>query len=109
MYPSPRPAPPNGPSHCPRCFAAVIWCVTAHQKAQMVDHDRNPAGNQAVRQDHTGRWLVRQLSNDRPTPEAGENLHMPHIATCRAPAPRTPRPVGSRDRRGVRPSPWRPR
>lgn len=106
-YPSPRPAPRNGPGHCPRCRNPVIWCVTAHQKAQMVDADRNPDGNQAVRQDHTGRWLVRQLTRERPTPEAGENLHMPHIATCPTPAPRrTPAPRTPRGRRGVRPVRW---
>lgn len=108
-YPPPRPPAPNGPNYCPRCHQAVIWCVTAHQKAQMVDHDPNAEGNQAVRQDHTGRWLVRQLSGERPTPEGAEKLHMPHQATCPVPAPRAPRPAAGRDRRGVRPSPWRPR
>lgn len=103
-YPTTRPAAPNGPATCPRCLALVIWCTTEKQRAQMVDRDRNPDGNQAVRVDHTGRWLVRQLSNERPTPEAGEALHMPHVATCPVPAPRrTPTPGIPRGRRGVRP------
>ncbi|EPD63155.1 hypothetical protein [Streptomyces sp. HGB0020] len=105
-YPTPRPPAPNGPDRCPRCHAPVIWCVTVNQRAQMIDADRNPDGNSAVRQDHTGRWLVRQLTRERPTPEAGENLHMPHAATCPAPAPRTPRPPMPRGRQGVRLVRW---
>lgn len=107
-YPNQRPAPPNGPGHCPRCLASVIWCVTAHQKAQMVDRDRDPDGNQAVRTDHTGRWLVRQLSKERPTPEAGEKLHQPHIATCTNPAPKPAkkRLSAARVTVGVRPVRW---
>ncbi|GEC02977.1 hypothetical protein SSP24_06320 [Streptomyces spinoverrucosus] len=103
-YPTPRPPAPNGPGHCPRCLRPVIWCVTSHQNTQAVDRDRNEDGNQAVRQDHTGRWLVRQLTRERPTPEAGENLHMPHVATCPVPAPRrAPAPRVPRGRLGVRP------
>lgn len=105
-YPTPRPPATNGPGHCPRCLAAVIWCVTVNQRTQAIDTARNDDGNQAVRVDHTGRWLVRQLTSERPTPEAGENLHMPHIATCPAPAPRQPRTAGTRGRRGVRPVRW---
>ncbi|WP_432193789.1 hypothetical protein [Streptomyces sp. bgisy027] len=109
-YPTPRPPAPNGPATCPRCLAQVIWCTTERQKAQMVDRDRDERGNQAVRQDHTGRWLVRQLSKDRPTPEGAEALHMPHAATCTAP----PLPVHGTRRRmsagrvrvGVRPHRW---
>lgn len=105
-YPPPRPPAPNGPALCPRCLAPVIWCVTVNQKAQMVDRDRNEDGNQAVRTDHTGRWLVRRLTRERPTPEAGENLHMPHAATCPLPAPRQPRLGLPRGRRGIRPHRW---
>ncbi|NEB00603.1 hypothetical protein [Streptomyces sp. SID13726] len=105
MHPFPRPAPPNGPGHCPRCGSEVIWCVTVNQKAQMVDRPRNQDGNQAVRCDRTGRWLVRQLSSERPTPEADERLHMPHIATCTVPPPRQPRPSAPRNR-GIRPVRW---
>ena len=108
-YPPPRPPAPNGPGHCPRCHAPVIWCVTDKQKAQMIDPPRNPAGNQAAHQDRTGRWRVRQLTRERTTPEGSESLHMPHIATCPVPIPRAPRPADGRGRRGVRPSPWRPR
>ncbi|MFJ2002159.1 hypothetical protein [Streptomyces chartreusis] len=102
-YPTPGPPAPNGPDHCPRCHAPVTWCTTEHQKAQMVDRYRNPRGNQAVRQDHTGRWLVRQLTKDRATPEGAEALHMPHVATCTVPPPRPPRMPVPRGRRGVRP------
>jgi hypothetical protein len=84
----------------------VIWCITAANRvAQAVDADRNPDGNQAVRTDHTGRWLVRQLTRERPTPEAGEALHKPHIATCTSPPPpRQPNPP--RTHTGVRPHRW---
>ncbi|MBZ6259733.1 hypothetical protein KVH22_29900 [Streptomyces olivaceus] len=107
-YPPPRPPAATGPGHCPRCLAEVLWCVTAANRVPVaVDTDRDPAGNQAVRQDHTGRWLTRQLTKDRPTPENDEHLHMPHIATCPVPAPRrTPAPRITRDRRGVRPVRW---
>lgn len=107
-YPNPRPPAPNGPGTCPRCFQAVIWCLTtANRKAQMVNTDRDPAGNTAIRIDHVGRHLSRQLSKERPTPEAGEHLHIPHIATCPVPAPRQqPRIPTARGRVGVRPHRW---
>ncbi|MEU9972324.1 hypothetical protein [Streptomyces sp. NPDC051014] len=108
-YP-PRPPAANGPGLCPSCFARIIWCVTEHQRAQMVDADRDERGNQAVRQDRTGRYLVRQLTKDRPSTEGSEALHMPHVATCSAPAPRrtaTPtRMSAARVRQGVRPVRW---
>lgn len=103
-YPGPRPPAPNGPDTCPRCHEPVIWCVTTHQRAQMVDRERDALGNQAVRTDHTGRWLVRQLTKERPTPEAGENLHQPHVATCPVPTPRHARIP--RTTTGVRPVRW---
>jgi hypothetical protein len=109
-YPTLRPPAPNGPARCPRCLAAVIWCTTEKQKAQMVDRDRNENGNQAVRQDHTGRWLVRQLTKDRPTPEGAEALHMPHVATCpplrAAGQPTQRRMSAAKARVGVRPVRW---
>ncbi|MET9088121.1 hypothetical protein ABZX77_40630 [Streptomyces sp. NPDC004237] len=110
-YPAPRPAAPNGPGLCPRCFASVIWCVTEKQRAQMVDPDPNDKGNQAVHQDVAGRWRVRQLSGERPSVEGAEHLHMPHVATCTAPAaPRrttTPARMSSaRARKAVRPVRW---
>ena len=109
-YPTTRPPAPNGPATCPRCLAPVIWCTTVNQRAQMVDRDRNPDGNQAVRQDHTGRWLVRQLTKDRPTVEGAEALHMPHVATCAVPAPpgspARRRMSAARVRTGVRPVRW---
>ncbi|GGZ80413.1 hypothetical protein ACFOOM_07705 [Streptomyces echinoruber] len=110
-YPLARPPAPNGPGRCPRCLQEVIWTTTtANRVAQAVDPDRDPRGNIAVRQDHTGRWISRQLTRERPTPEAGEHLHMPHIATCPAPAPRrAPAPRITRGRRGVRPTRrWQP-
>lgn len=107
-YPAPRPAPPNGPGTCPRCASPVIWCLTDKNKSLLaVNPDRNPDGNQAVHQDVTGRWRTRQLTKDRPTPEAAEALHVPHIATCPVPAtPRTARQGAPRQRQGVRPAPW---
>ncbi|MET8826552.1 hypothetical protein ABZX40_36470 [Streptomyces sp. NPDC004610] len=105
-HPIPRPAAPNGPGHCPRCHCPVIWCVTAANRVPLaVDRDRDPGGNQAVRQDHTGRWLTRQLTTERPTTEAAEALHRPHIATCPTPAPRTARPTTG-GRRSARPTTW---
>lgn len=107
-YPNPRPPAPNGPGTCPRCSQNVIWCLTtANRVAQAIDPHREDTGNQAVRTDHTGRWLVRQLSSERPSPEAGEHLHKPHIATCPAPTPRQqPRTPTTRARTGVRPHRW---
>ncbi|MFK0155394.1 hypothetical protein ACIQVK_25375 [Streptomyces sp. NPDC090493] len=110
-FPPPRPPAPNGPGVCNRCFAEVIWCVTVNKRAQMVDAAPDDNGNQAVRQDGTGRYLVRQLTKERPSVEGAEHLHMPHVATCRAPAaPRrttTPTRMSSaRVRQGVRPVRW---
>ncbi|MGW1039351.1 hypothetical protein [Streptomyces sp. NPDC002547] len=107
-YPAQRSPAPNGPGYCPRCHREVLWCITtANRVAQAVDPDRDPRGNAAVRQDHTGRYICRQLTKLRPTPEAGEYLHMPHVATCPVPAPRrTPTPTIARGRRGVRPVRW---
>jgi hypothetical protein len=74
----------------------------------MIDSGRDERGNQAVRQDHTGRWLVRQLTKERPVPEGDEHLHMPHVATCatarRQAAQRRLTP--GRARTGVRPVRW---
>ncbi|WP_330348145.1 hypothetical protein [Streptomyces sp. NBC_00582] len=106
-FPPPRPAPHNGPGTCTRCHQAVIYCLTAENKVtRAVDPERNPNGNQAVHQDHTGRWIARQLDRERPTPEHAEVLHMPHVATCPVPAPRPSRAAAPRQRRGVRPAPW---
>lgn len=110
-YPPPRSAPLNGPGRCPRCHRDVLWTTTsANRVAQAVDPDRDPAGNIAVRQDATGRYVSRQLTKDRPTLEGAEHLHMPHVVTCPVPPPRrTPAPRIPRGRTGVRPAPWRPR
>ncbi|MEW2636435.1 hypothetical protein AB0903_33565 [Streptomyces sp. NPDC048389] len=107
-YPTARPPAPNGPGNCPRCLADVIWCTTAKNRVpQMINADRDAAGNTAVRVDHLGRYHSRQLTQERPTPEAGENLHKPHIATSPTCfTPRQPRPPAPRDRRVIRPTRW---
>ncbi|MFI0528524.1 hypothetical protein ACH3XX_00570 [Streptomyces scabiei] len=106
-YQNPRPAPRNGPGTCSRCGAAVIWCLNANGITQAVNRQRTPEyGNQAVRQDETGRWHVRQLGGDRTTLEGSEALHYPHAPTCTNPPPRPPakrRLSSSRVRFGVRP------
>lgn len=107
-YPQ-RPAAPNGPGHCPHCRAAVIWCLTDANRVPMaVDRERDETGNIAVRTDVTGRWRCRQLAGERPTPEGGENLHQPHIATCASPPARTTRRrlSAGKVRTGVRPVRW---
>lgn len=63
----------------------MIWATIERQKSQMVDRDCDKRGNQAVRQDHTDRWLVRQLSEQRPIPVGAETLHLQYIAICSAP------------------------
>lgn len=111
-YPNQKPAPPNGPGTCPRCHQEVIWCVTdANRVPQAVDPARDPKGNQAVRIDRVGRYLVRQTSKERPTPEGSETLHQPHIATCPNPAPRPARKrlSSARVKTGVRPVRWQQR
>ncbi|MEU9386182.1 hypothetical protein AB0D38_36840 [Streptomyces sp. NPDC048279] len=84
--------------------------MTVNQRAQMVDATPNELGNSCVRRDHTGRYLVRQLTKERPTTEGAEALHMPHHATCTVPPPRrtaTPsRMSATRVRHGVRPVRW---
>ena len=108
-YQNPRPAPLNGPGECPRCHAAVIFCLNAKGNLQAVNRERRDYGNQAVRQDQAGRWHVRQLGKDRPTLEGSEALHWPHAATCTNPAPKPPaarRLSSTRVRVGVRPVRW---
>lgn len=74
-YQPPRPAaPPNGPGKCPRCQADVIFCRNANGIAQAINRQRVDYGNQAVRQDETGRWHVRQLNKERPSLEGSEAL-----------------------------------
>jgi hypothetical protein len=104
-----RPPVPNGPGSCPRCLAAVLWCLTeANRVPQAIDAARDSAGNQAVRIDHLGRYLVRQLTRDRSSTEGSESLHKPHVATCAAPAPRSAqrRLSSARVNVGVRPVRW---
>jgi hypothetical protein len=107
-YPSPRPAPPNGPGTCPRCHEPVIWCLNANGNTQAVNAQRVDYGNQAVRQDQTGRFHVRQLTGARPTLEGSEALHYPHAPTCPVPAPRPARKrlSAAKVRTGVRPVRW---
>lgn len=107
-YPTPRPPAPNGPGHCPRCRRPVIWTLTAENRVtRAVNPDRDPDGNQAVHQNRAGRWISRQLTRDRPTPEGSESLHVPHVATCPVPAPRrAATPPIARGRLGVRPARW---
>lgn len=107
-YQPPRPAR-NGPGTCPRCSAPVIFCLNANGNTQMINANRVDWGNQAVRQDGTGRWHVRQLAGDRKTLEGSEALHYPHAPTCANPAPRPPaarRLSSTRVRVGVRPVRW---
>ncbi|MCZ0996375.1 Trp family transcriptional regulator [Streptomyces noursei] len=55
----------------------MIFCLNANGNTQMVNRDRVDYGNQAVRQDQTGRWHTRQLTRERPTLEGSEALHYP--------------------------------
>jgi hypothetical protein len=106
-YQPPRPAPPNGPGRCPRCGDPVIFCRNANGNTQAVNAERRDYGNQAVRQDGTGRYHVRQLTRERPTLEGSEALHYPHAATCTNPAPRPARRLSAaKVRVGVRPVRW---
>ncbi|MFU0241687.1 hypothetical protein ACKI1J_38855 [Streptomyces scabiei] len=106
-YNTPRPAPLNGPGTCPRCGAAVIFCLNANGITQAINRARvEEWGNQAVRVDVAGRWHVRQLTKERPSLEGSEALHYPHAPTCTNPPPRPPakrRLSSSRVRVGVRP------
>lgn len=108
-YPNQKPAPPNGPGTCARCHADVVFCLNANGNTQAINRERVDYGNQAVRQDQTGRWHVRQLTRDRSTLEGSEALHYPHAPTCSSPAPRAPaqrRLSASRVTVGVRPVRW---
>lgn len=107
-YPNPRPAPRNGPGTCPRCHAAVIFCLNAGGITQAINRERVDYGNQAVFQTDAGQWRVRQLTKARPSLEGSEALHYPHAPTCTtAPPVQTPRPLSAtRVRTGVRPARW---
>lgn len=108
MYQPPRPAPRNGPGTCDRCGDAVLYCLNARGITQAINRERVAYGNQAVRQDQTGRWHVRQLGGDRKTLEGSEALHYPHQPTCSNPrAGTTPRRLSAgKVRHGVRPVRW---
>jgi hypothetical protein len=74
---------------CDRCHQPVLWTVTLPlNNRKPVDPQPDPTGNTCVWTDVAGRLCSRQLTHDRPTPEAAERLHMPHAATCPAPRPR---------------------
>ena len=107
---NPRPAPRNGPGHCPRCHDEVIFCLNANGNTQAINAQRVDYGNQAVRQDSAGRWHVRQLAGERPTLEGSEALHYPHTPTCANPAPKPARRLSAaKVRVGVRPVRWQQR
>lgn len=107
-YQNPRPAPRNGPGTCTRCGEPVIFCLNANGNTQAINAQRVDYGNQAVRQDQTGRYHVRQLTNERSTLEGSEALHYPHAPTCRNPPPKPAarRLSSAKVRVGVRPVRW---
>ena len=95
---------------CDGCHEPVLWTRTVPNNAvRPVNPTPDPEGRTAVYRDEAGRLRARQLNRERPVPEAAEQLHMTHHATC--PAPRqTPRPrrPARPQRRGWPHPGWRP-
>lgn len=94
-------------ARCPRCFARIVWTLTARNVRMAINADPDPSGNQAIRTDVAGTLRSRGISRDRDQLEGGEWLGMPHAATCTNPAAR--RLAGRTPQAVRRPSQWRPR
>lgn len=69
---------------CPDgCGELVLITMTEHGRRMPIDATPDPAGNQAVFKDGTGRWRSRSLSGrDARPPEHLESVFKPHVATC---------------------------
>jgi hypothetical protein len=72
---------------CARCGHEVLWTVTEAGKRQAVDPVPDEAGNTAVYRDGTGTWRSRRPTEELPV-MAWERMHIPHVATCKANAPK---------------------
>jgi hypothetical protein len=72
---------------CARCGVEVLWTVTDAGKRMAVNPVPDEAGNTAVYRDGTGTWRSRRPTEELPA-MAWERIHMPHVATCKAAAPR---------------------
>lgn len=79
--------------YCRTCLTPVLWATTEAGKRLALSPRPDPAGNQAVYRDGTGRWLTRQLAKDQ-EPFGYERRLMPHVATCTGePGKATVRPL----------------
>lgn len=68
---------------CRRCGGSVIVATTSATGSRiLLDAEPDPSGNQAVRRDHTGTVITRQLKAGE-EPDGHERRMMPHVPTCR--------------------------
>lgn len=73
---------PSELRRCTGCREAVLWVtILGSGKRMPVDPVIENAGNVAVRQDHTGRFVARVLTADDRV-EVFERLTVSHLATC---------------------------
>ncbi|MFJ8043845.1 hypothetical protein ACIRBX_25415 [Kitasatospora sp. NPDC096147] len=79
--------PRRGLRHCRRCGAPVHWTITAAGSRLAVDAEPSSAGNTAVYRDGVGTVRSRRPNEDLPV-LSYEQLHVPHVATCRGRAAR---------------------
>lgn len=79
---------------CTRCGKAVLWTVTRAGNYLLVDAQPNDAGNQACYRVNPRSWQSRSLDAADALPPAGwEHRFMPHVATCKPPKPKQPKPL----------------
>ncbi|MGW6391134.1 hypothetical protein ACWFR1_11655 [Streptomyces sp. NPDC055103] len=75
---------------CMACHREVLWTVTDAGKRLAVDPEPDETGNAAVYRDGTGTRRSRRPSEELPL-MAWEKLYVPHVATCPARRPATPK------------------
>lgn len=81
-------------SGCHICRKAVLWTVTRLGNRMAVDPKPDPKGNQACYRISPRVWQSRSLDAADALPVAQwEHRYIPHVATCKPPAPPAPTPL----------------
>jgi hypothetical protein len=81
----------SGYTECPTCHQRIIWATTQNGRKQNLNYLRDENGDIAARQDVTGTWHARTLTQGE-EPHPPEHRHTHHFATspaCRPPSATT--------------------